>query len=74
MEVLLYTCLHSCTLFFLSVASSTASSCSLRRRFNLNEMHKKGDVVLGGLFEVHYTSLFPDITYTSEPEQPICEG
>uniref|UniRef100_A0A3B3V3A9 Extracellular calcium-sensing receptor-like n=2 Tax=Poecilia latipinna TaxID=48699 RepID=A0A3B3V3A9_9TELE len=73
MEALLYTP-FLLTLSFVSVASSTDSACSLRRRFHLNEMHGLGDVVLGGLFEVHYTSLFPDITYTSEPEQPSCEG
>ncbi|KAG7222607.1 hypothetical protein INR49_016144, partial [Caranx melampygus] len=42
--------------------------------FHLNEMHKPGDVVLGGLFEVHYTSVFPEWTFTSEPQQPSCKG
>uniref|UniRef100_A0A3B4YKY8 Extracellular calcium-sensing receptor-like n=1 Tax=Seriola lalandi dorsalis TaxID=1841481 RepID=A0A3B4YKY8_SERLL len=37
-------------------------------------MHKTGDVVLGGLFEVHYTSVFPELSFTSEPNQPRCEG
>ncbi|KAM9733897.1 extracellular calcium-sensing receptor-like [Menidia menidia] len=37
-------------------------------------MHKPGDVFLGGLFEVHYTSVFPERTFTSEPQQPICKG
>ncbi|XP_049919075.1 extracellular calcium-sensing receptor-like [Epinephelus moara] len=37
-------------------------------------MHKPGDVVLGGLFEVHYTSVFPERTFTSEPRQPSCKG
>ncbi|XP_026220408.1 extracellular calcium-sensing receptor-like [Anabas testudineus] len=37
-------------------------------------MHRPGDVILGGLFEVHYTSVFPDRTFTSEPQQPICKG
>ncbi|XP_040902380.1 extracellular calcium-sensing receptor-like, partial [Toxotes jaculatrix] len=46
----------------------------LRRKFHLNEMHKPGDVVLGGLFEVHYTSVFPEWTFTSEPQQPSCQG
>ncbi|XP_047450510.1 extracellular calcium-sensing receptor-like [Mugil cephalus] len=37
-------------------------------------MHKPGDVALGGLFEVHYTSVFPELTFSSEPEQPRCKG
>ncbi|KAM4590215.1 extracellular calcium-sensing receptor-like [Fundulus diaphanus] len=37
-------------------------------------MHKPGDVILGGLFEVHYTSVFPELTFTSEPNEHICQG
>ncbi|XP_034083749.1 extracellular calcium-sensing receptor-like [Gymnodraco acuticeps] len=37
-------------------------------------MHKAGDVVLGGLFEIHFFSVFPDLSFTSKPQQPICHG
>ncbi|XP_070762562.1 extracellular calcium-sensing receptor-like [Enoplosus armatus] len=37
-------------------------------------MHKAGDVILGGLFELHYTSVFPELTFTSQPHQPNCHG
>ncbi|KAM8769827.1 extracellular calcium-sensing receptor-like [Acanthopagrus schlegelii] len=37
-------------------------------------MHKAGDVVLGGLFEIHFFSVFPDLSFTSEPQQPTCYG
>ncbi|XP_073342286.1 extracellular calcium-sensing receptor-like [Pagrus major] len=37
-------------------------------------MHKPGDVILGGLFEVHYTSVFPELTFTSEPNKLSCQG
>lgn len=61
--------------FFLCFVSSSRSlSCKLERKFHLNEMHKPGDVVLGGLFEVHYTSVYPERTFTSEPQQPHCTG
>ncbi|XP_076591636.1 extracellular calcium-sensing receptor-like [Chaetodon auriga] len=59
---------------FSSESSSFPSSCKLWRKFHLNEMHKPGDVVLGGLFEVHYGSVFPEWTFTSEPQQPTCKG
>ncbi|KAM9733705.1 extracellular calcium-sensing receptor-like [Menidia menidia] len=37
-------------------------------------MHSPGDVILGGLFEVHYTSVFPELTFTSEPNTLSCQG
>ncbi|XP_041796780.1 extracellular calcium-sensing receptor-like, partial [Chelmon rostratus] len=55
-------------------SSSFPSFCKLRRKFHLNEVHKPGDVVLGGLFELHYSSVFPEWTFTSEPQQPTCKG
>ncbi|XP_074496817.1 extracellular calcium-sensing receptor-like [Sebastes fasciatus] len=35
-------------------------------------MHKAGDVVLGGLFKINFFSVFPDLSFTSEPQQPTC--
>lgn len=64
-----------CILSYLcSLLSSHPSSCKLRKKFLLNEIHKPGDVVFGGLFAVHPTSVFPDWTFTSEPQQPSCKG
>nr|XP_033487951.1 extracellular calcium-sensing receptor-like [Epinephelus lanceolatus] len=37
-------------------------------------MHKAGDVVLGGLFQVHFFSVFPDLSFTSEPQHPTCNS
>ncbi|XP_030600118.1 extracellular calcium-sensing receptor-like [Archocentrus centrarchus] len=37
-------------------------------------MHKSGDVILGGLFGVHLFSSVPDLSFTSEPQQPTCQG
>lgn len=58
--------------FFL--VSSSPSSCKLRREFHLNGLQMTGNVVLGGLFEVHYTSVFSEWTFTREPPQPTCTG
>uniref|UniRef100_A0A3Q1IXW3 G-protein coupled receptors family 3 profile domain-containing protein n=1 Tax=Anabas testudineus TaxID=64144 RepID=A0A3Q1IXW3_ANATE len=60
--------------FFFSISSSVSSSCKLWKQFHLNGLHKAGDVNLGGLFEVHYTSVFPEWKFTSEPRQPTCTG
>ncbi|KAM9358873.1 extracellular calcium-sensing receptor-like [Symphorus nematophorus] len=37
-------------------------------------MHKAGNVVLGGLFQVHLFSVSSDLSFTTEPEQPTCHG
>uniref|UniRef100_A0A673WLV7 Extracellular calcium-sensing receptor-like n=1 Tax=Salmo trutta TaxID=8032 RepID=A0A673WLV7_SALTR len=57
-----------------SSASSSSLSCRLREQFSLNGMYQKGDVILGGLFEVHYFTVFPELSFNSEPQQLYCEG
>ncbi|XP_073348467.1 extracellular calcium-sensing receptor-like [Pagrus major] len=62
---------------FLSSAVSSSiysSSCQLQGKFHLNGMHKAGDVVLGGIFQIHFFSVFPDLSFTSEPQHPTCHG
>ena len=51
-----------------------SSSCQLQGQFHLNGMHKAGDVVLGGLFKVHFFSISPDMSFTSEPQETTCHG
>lgn len=62
--------------YFPSAASSPlySSSCQLQGRFNLNGMHKAGDVILGGLFQIHFGLTYPDLSFNSEPQQPACYG
>uniref|UniRef100_A0A4W6FEC5 G-protein coupled receptors family 3 profile domain-containing protein n=1 Tax=Lates calcarifer TaxID=8187 RepID=A0A4W6FEC5_LATCA len=62
--------------YFSSAVSSPlySSSCRLQREFHLNGMHEAGDVVLGGLFRMHFFSTYPDLSFTSEPQQPTCYG
>lgn len=67
-----YILLYSC--FYSAESSPLYSSCQMQGQFHLNGMHKSGDVVLGGLFEIHFFSVFPDLSFTSEPQQPTCHG
>ncbi|XP_029373606.1 extracellular calcium-sensing receptor-like [Echeneis naucrates] len=62
--------------YFSSAASSSlySTSCQLQGRFHLNGMHKAGDVVVGALLEIHFFASFPDLSFTSEPQQPTCHG
>ncbi|XP_038548430.1 extracellular calcium-sensing receptor-like [Micropterus salmoides] len=62
--------------YFSSAVSSllSSSSCRIQGQFHLNGMHKAGDVFLGGLFGIHFFSVFPDMSFTSEPQQPTCHG
>ena len=65
-------------LFVFSFSSHMSSTgplyCTLQRHFNLNGMHKFGDVILGGIFEIHFFTAFSELYFTSEPNDPICHG
>ncbi|XP_029372552.1 extracellular calcium-sensing receptor-like [Echeneis naucrates] len=37
-------------------------------------MHNTGDVLLGGLFQMHFFSAPRDLSFSSEPQQPTCHG
>ncbi|XP_058607312.1 extracellular calcium-sensing receptor-like [Onychostoma macrolepis] len=58
----------------LSAASIFRSgTCQLQRHFRLNGVYQDGDVILGGLFEVHFFTVFPEQSFRTEPEEPYCE-
>lgn len=67
-------CLLSLDSKFNFLDCSPLHSCRTREQFNLSRMHKDGDVVLGGLFEIHFFSVFPDASFTSKPQPPNCHG
>ncbi|XP_001332817.5 extracellular calcium-sensing receptor [Danio rerio] len=58
---------------FKSAASILMGSCQLQGHFGLNGMYQAGDVILGGLFEVHLLAVFPELSFRSAPEPPYCE-
>lgn len=67
-------CLLSLDSHFHFLDCSLLHSCRTWEQFNLSGMHRDGDVVLGGLFEIHFFSVFPDLSFTSKPQPPTCHG
>ena len=59
---------------FSPLSSSSSSSCELQAPFIHNRIYKPGDLVLGGLFDIHHHSVFPDLSFTSKQQDPICYG
>ncbi|XP_058490361.1 extracellular calcium-sensing receptor-like [Solea solea] len=69
LSLMLFSCFNS------DVSSSLySSSCQLQKQFDLNGMNKPGDVILGGIFKLHFFPVYPDLSFTSEPQQPSCYG
>nr|XP_055030582.1 extracellular calcium-sensing receptor-like [Misgurnus anguillicaudatus] len=73
MWITLHICLYL-SFNCMSVASVVSSStCRLQGHFKLNGMYQDADLVIGGLFEVHALTVFPELSFTSEPQPPYCE-
>ncbi|XP_009292025.1 extracellular calcium-sensing receptor [Danio rerio] len=48
-------------------------TCQLQGHFMLNGVYKHGDVILGGLFDVHLLTVFPQLSFRVQPKPPYCE-
>uniref|UniRef100_I3JYY9 Extracellular calcium-sensing receptor-like n=1 Tax=Oreochromis niloticus TaxID=8128 RepID=I3JYY9_ORENI len=62
--------------YFSSVISSSqfSLSCQLQGQFDLNGMYKTGDVILGGLFQIHFFSSVAIQSFTSQPQHVYALG
>ncbi|XP_043558920.1 extracellular calcium-sensing receptor-like [Chiloscyllium plagiosum] len=47
-------------------------SCTLQGRFNLPELSQDGDIIIGGVFPIHYRGELPKTSYQILPETPTC--
>ena len=56
----------------LNSSSDTPDLCQLREQFSLTGMYQDGDVIIGGLFEIHLFALFPELSFRTKPEQLWC--
>ena len=59
---------------FSPLTSSSSSRCELQAPFNLNRIYEPGDLVLGAVFDIHLSSVFPDLSFTSEQQDQVCYG
>ncbi|XP_069053677.1 extracellular calcium-sensing receptor-like [Lepisosteus oculatus] len=68
--------LFQCAILFqgltLQVLTLDEPLCKLQENFKLNGLYKKGDVILGGIFEAHLRVTYPQLTFTSIPEKIEC--
>ncbi|XP_028647608.2 extracellular calcium-sensing receptor-like [Erpetoichthys calabaricus] len=61
-------------LYVLTGVTFSENVCRIQEWFQLQTLHKKGDIMLGGIFELTYTSFVPDFTFTAKPEKWKCES
>ncbi|MBN3294272.1 CASR protein, partial [Polypterus senegalus] len=60
-----------CSLVFLEAAGE---KCKMHDHFELNELYKSGDIILGGLFVLNFKVVNPELSFTSKPDQWKCES
>ena len=61
-------------MLFSSLSCSASSSCELQAQFKFNRIYKAGDFILGGLFAIHFSSVFPELSFTSKQQDLTCYG
>uniref|UniRef100_A0A8C4TG94 Extracellular calcium-sensing receptor-like n=1 Tax=Erpetoichthys calabaricus TaxID=27687 RepID=A0A8C4TG94_ERPCA len=58
----------------ISIMANMDHKCKLWDTFDLNGMYKKGHIMLGGLFEISFKTIIPELSFKSKPEQWKCES
>ncbi|XP_050991311.1 extracellular calcium-sensing receptor-like [Labeo rohita] len=73
MGIALKVCLYLLFNFISADSELRSVTCQLQGHFRLNGMYQDGDVIFGGLFEVDFLTVFPELSFRTEPEPPYCE-
>ncbi|XP_043558126.1 extracellular calcium-sensing receptor-like [Chiloscyllium plagiosum] len=45
-----------------------------QQHFSIHGIHQNGDIIIGGLFPIHFTVTLPELAYKTKPEMLQCEG
>ncbi|XP_051778230.1 extracellular calcium-sensing receptor-like isoform X2 [Erpetoichthys calabaricus] len=48
-------------------------TCRAMETFQLSSLHKSGDIMIGGIFEVSFRTVIQELSFTSKPGQWVCE-
>uniref|UniRef100_A0A8C4SG62 Extracellular calcium-sensing receptor-like n=1 Tax=Erpetoichthys calabaricus TaxID=27687 RepID=A0A8C4SG62_ERPCA len=59
-------------LFFKALSGEL--TCQIQDTFQLQGLYKKGDIMLGGIFEVSFKTKVPDLSFRAKPEEWTCES
>ncbi|MGH0140297.1 UNVERIFIED_CONTAM: hypothetical protein FKN15_046078 [Acipenser sinensis] len=57
-----------------SPGTMTEAACTLQGNFELPALLADGDIILGGLFPMHYRVVVPELNYTYKPAASACQG
>uniref|UniRef100_A0A8C4SLE9 Extracellular calcium-sensing receptor-like n=1 Tax=Erpetoichthys calabaricus TaxID=27687 RepID=A0A8C4SLE9_ERPCA len=55
-------------------AASLEPTCNIKEQFEMQGLYKKGDIIIGGIFEVSFKAILPDLSFHSKPERWKCES
>ncbi|KAG2462789.1 CASR protein, partial [Polypterus senegalus] len=58
----------------ITVSAINPSTCKRQEQFDLNGVYKTGDLIIGGIFAIHFEATAPELSFTSKPEQWKCKS
>uniref|UniRef100_A0A8C4XA64 Extracellular calcium-sensing receptor-like n=1 Tax=Erpetoichthys calabaricus TaxID=27687 RepID=A0A8C4XA64_ERPCA len=72
MKCILYTSALLSVLLLITALQNP--KCKPLGQYIFNELYKTGDIMLGGVFSVHFKTIAPELSFKSKPEQWKCES